>query len=135
MQAQGLTGDDASLAFGLQFRRDQLTLAATYAVSRNHETDDQDTFFDARGWEVYCRYDIRGRIRATAGLNALQPDDGDYQGAFEVEQYLAGVQYAFGEPTFDRMVYLEFLFDEGRLAEGDTLRNRATIGVRWGWSR
>lgn len=64
----------------------------------------------------------------------MRPDDPDYEGAFKIEDYIAGVQYAFGEPTFDRMVYAEFAYGEGRLADGERPRNRFTVGVRWGWS-
>lgn len=134
MQAQGLGGDDTSLAFGMQFRREKLTLATTFAVSRNHETDDQDTFLKARGWEVYTRYDLTERLRSMAGVNRLEPDDADYAGAFKIEQYIFGIQYAFGDPTFDRMLYVGYTFDEGRLADGTTVADLATVGARWGWS-
>jgi hypothetical protein len=134
MRDQGFDGDDTSLALGLQFGRDNLTLATTYAASRNHETDDEDVFFDARGWEVYTRYNFAKRFRVTAGLNLLEPDKAVYEGAYQVEDYLVGTQYALGEPTFDRMIYVHVLFSRGRLADGTDPGNRLTFGVRWGWS-
>jgi predicted porin len=131
-RAAGFRSDDEAWAAGLSFPRKRLYLAMTLARTRNQDTDDKLRFLDTRGWETYTRYSVHDRLRLVAGFNLLEPDDGEYAGAYRVGEYIAGVQLAVGKsPTFDNMLHLEYVHDNGRNADGGERDDAFAVGIRW----
>ena len=90
-------------------------------------------FFDAQGWEIYSRYDLRSNIRVVAGYNYQEPIDDQYTGQFNIRAFITGAQYTFNERNYSDMVYVEFLNDNGSLADGGEKGNIITIGGRYGF--
>lgn len=134
MQEKGFRGRDQALAASLNYQYGHWYLASVLASMRNHETDDQHQFFHAWGWETYLRYDLSSALRGVGGWNVLRPhEDEGYTGSYRVEDYLLGLQYTFGDRTFDDMVYVEYRFAQGRDSAGDGFKDNAAVGLRWRW--
>jgi hypothetical protein len=133
MLQRGLTGDGETSIVAAKYSDHRMYFGATYAWLNNHVTDNASQFFDAQGWEIYSRYDVRSNIRVVAGYNYQDPKDDTYTGQFNIRAFIAGAQYTFNERNYSDMVYVEFLNDNGRLADGGEKGSIITIGGRYGF--
>jgi hypothetical protein len=109
---------------------DKWYLATTVARLRNHETTDEDVYFDGWGWEVYGQYNLHKRWWAVGGWNILEPDSDQTQAGDANTRYgVLGVRYSFKK--FQKMLYANARLDSSRLADGSPIDNTYTLGVRW----
>lgn len=126
----GIDGDAQAGVLGVRWFSDKWYLATTVARLRNHETTDEDIYFDGWGSEVYGQYNVYKLWWAVAGWNILQPDTDQVQaGAYRIRYSVIGVRYALKE--FAQMLYANVRLDSGRLADGSPIDNSYTVGVRW----
>ena len=119
-----------AIALGARQIRDRWYLATTVTRLLNHETTDQERYFDGWGWEVYGRYRLFGKVWGVAGLNWLEPDRGQPRaGRYRTKYGVLGLRYSI--KGFQRLVFLEARFDKSREFDGTPIGDSATIGVRW----
>jgi len=126
----GIDGDAQAGVLGVRWFSDKWYLATTVARLRNHETTDEDIYFDGWGSEVYGQYNVYKLWWAVAGWNILEPDTDQVQaGNYRIRYGVIGVRYALKE--FAQMLYANVRLDSGRLADGSPIDNSYTVGLRW----
>jgi len=109
---------DQSFIIGAQWTKGDWYVAANYNRSQDHETDDEGTFFDAEGAELYTSLALDVKHKVYAGFNWLEPDDSSYDGDFN-RRYLAfGVSRSFGLTRAPSVVFLECLLEDSTAADG-----------------
>ena len=131
MMDSGYDGDDVAAAGAVRWRDSQWLFATSFAMTDNHDTDNEAHFIDAWGWEMYGRCSVIPRIRVVGGWNIQKPRDSDYEGEFYREDYIVGAQLAFKNHTFSDMLYVEYKLDLGRNADGSERDNSIAVGVRY----
>jgi predicted porin len=114
---------DQSFIVGAQWKRGDWYVGANYNVSEEHETDNEGTFFDAQGAELYASLALDERNKVYAGFNWLEPDDGDYGGDFERRYLAAGVSRSFGLERAPSVVFLECALEDSTSADGSDGRD------------
>jgi outer membrane protein N len=114
---------DQSFIVGAQWTMGDWYVAANYNRSDEHETDDEGTFFDAQGAELYASLALDARHTVYAGFNWLEPDDSDYGGDFERRYVAAGVSRAFGLERSRSVVFLECALEDSTAADGSDGRD------------
>ncbi len=129
-RAAGIDGDNHAFVFGVKWFNDDWLLSTTVARMFNHETTDEDIYFNGTGWEVYAQKRIFPRWWVTGGWNWQGPDAGQEQaGDYEIKNGIIGLRYTFDE--FRRMIYTNIQFSDGSTASGESPANFYTVGVRW----
>jgi len=131
MKSDGIDGDDWSSIIGYTYKKNNFSANAVFSYTKNHMSDDQGTYFNAIGAELYLRYDIDESFRLAGGGNWLSPKDDNYEGQYSVNNTIFSLQYTFGEKTFDDLVYLEVSLPNGKLANGENKDTRIAIGLRY----
>ena len=133
LMALGLSGDSQSGVVGLQYQKEPIYIATTFARHKNHETTDQQKYFDATGWELYARYNVSDRFRVIGGANVLEPDDNDSNaGQYEIRSAILGLQYNYAsDATYGDILYLEVELRGGRNVDGSKQDNAFTVGARY----
>jgi outer membrane protein N len=126
----GIDGDAQALLLGTRWFGDRWYLGTTVSRLINHETTDQDIYFNGWGWEVYGQYQIKAPVWAVGGWNYLAPDEDNLQaGKYLVKYGVVGLRYSFD--NFSKMLFANAKLDEGRKADGTNISNTYTIGIRW----
>ncbi len=125
-----LDGHDIALLGGLSYQKNAVSLDYTLGASKNHITDDQGDYIQGIGSELYLRYRIKEKWRLALGFNYIFPDDKQYQGHYELKDYIASFQYALNE-KYTRMVYLELKNSRGTNADGSDMSSAAALGFRY----
>jgi predicted porin len=126
----GIDGDAQAGVLGVRWFSDKWYLATTVARLRNHETTDEDIYFDGWGSEVYGHYNVYKRCWAVAGWNILEPDTDQVQaGDYRIRYGVIGVRFEI--ETFAQIIYANVRLDSGRLADGTPIENSYTVGFRW----
>lgn len=131
MQSVGIDGNDFSSIAGVTYKRNKYSVNTVFSYTKNHMSDDEGTYFDGIGAELYMRYDIDESFRLAGGGNWLLPRDDDYEGQYSIKDIIFSLQYTFGEKTFDDLVYLEVSLPDGKLANGDSRDVSVAIGLRY----
>ena len=130
LSSSGIDGDAQAGIFGVRWFSDNWYLATTVARLRNHETTDEDIYFDGWGSEVYGHYNVYKLWWAVAGWNILKPDTDQVRaGDYLVRYGVIGIRYEI--KTLAQMVYANARLDSGRLADGTPIENSYTVGLRW----
>jgi predicted porin len=130
VKAAGLEGDAQALVLGARWFNDRWYVATVVSRLLNHETTDENIYFDGTGWELYSQYQFHGPWYVVGGWNILEPDSGQPRaGVYRVKYGVAGVRYTFDQ--FRRMLYFNVRLDDGRATDGDTAGDIYTVGVRW----
>ena len=115
---------------GARWFDDRWYVATVVSRLKNHETTDEDIYFDGTGWELYTQYRFRGPWYVVGGWNILEPDSGQPRtGVYRVKYGVAGVRYTFDQ--FRRMLYFNVRLEDGRTTDGETAGDIYTVGVRW----
>ena len=127
----GIDGNELSSIAGLSYKKDKYGVNAVLSYTKNHMSDDNGTYFDGVGAELYMSYDIDESFRLAGGGNWLIPRDKNYEGEFSIEDIILSVQYTFGQKTFDDVVYLEVSLPSGKLADGERRDVSVAIGLRY----
>ncbi len=126
----GIDGDATALALGLRWFGSNWYLGTVVSRLENHETTDEDIYFDGIGWEVYGQYNFYKKWWAVAGWNYLEPDRDEVQaGEFEIDYSILGLRYAFRD--FQQMIFANARFESSNIQDGTALGNVYTIGFRW----
>ena len=126
----GIDGDAQAGILGVRWFSDKWYLATIVARLRNHDTTDEDIYFDGWGSEVYGHYNVHKFWWAVAGWNILEPDSDQVQaGDYRVRYGVVGIRYELRE--FAQMIYANARLDSGRLADGTPIENSYTVGLRW----
>lgn len=126
----GIDGDAQALLLGTRWFGDRWYLGTVVSRLLNHETTDEDIYFDAWGWEVYGQYQIKGWVWAVGGWNYLSPDANERRaGEYLIKYAVLGLRYTFDE--FRKMLYANVQFDNSRNADGTGFDDTYTIGIRW----
>ena len=131
MQTLSIDGHDFSSIVGFTYKKDKYSVDAVLSYTKNHMSDDEGTYFDAVGAELYMHYDIDDSFRLAGGGNWLIPRDNDYDGEYSIKDIILSLQYTFGEKTFDDMVYVEVSLPNGKLADGDSRDTSVAVGLRY----
>jgi len=131
MQGAGIDGNDISSIIGLTYTKDKYSVNTVLSYTKNHMSDDEGTYFESIGTELYLRYDIDESFRLAGGGNWLLPRDDDYEGQYSIKDIIFSLQYTFGEKSFDDLVYLEVSLPGGKLANGDSRDVSVAIGFRY----
>lgn len=132
LRAARIDGDAQALLLGLRRLTGRWNLALTASRLLNHETTDQQVYFDGRGLELYAQYQLTPRVFLVGGGNWLRPDRSQSQaGSFQVRYAQLELRYTFRD--FSRMVYASARLDDGRLSDGRGQPDIFTVGVRWDW--
>ncbi len=130
LRSRGIDGDATALVLGARWFDDDWYLATVLARLRNHETTDQDNYFDGWGSELYAQRRLRGKWWLVGGWNWLRPDSGQpLAGAYRVKYAVVGLRYALKE--FDRYLYLNLVGDRSLDQDGSRQGNQLTAGLRW----
>ena len=131
MRYKGIDGNDISTIVGYSYSKGKFMANAVISYTQNHMNDDNGTYFDAVGTELYLRYDASESIRLAGGINTLNPTDNDYEGEYNIKRLILSLQYTFGEKTFDDLVYIEVYIPGGNDADGEKLNTSVAIGLRY----
>jgi len=123
-------GHDIALLGGLSYQKNKVSLDYTIGASKNHITDDQGNYIEGIGSELYLRYRIEEKWRLALGFNYVFPDDQEYQGQYEVKDYIASMQYSLNE-NYTRLVYFEVKHSRGTNADGSEMGSAAALGFRY----
>jgi len=130
LKPHGIDGDAQAAIAGLRWFSDKWYLATTLARLRNHETTDEDIYFDGWGWEVYGHYNLHKSWWAVAGWNILEPDSDQTQaGDYNIKYGVIELRYSFKK--FEKMLYANAQLESSHKADGTRLGNIYTVGVRW----
>jgi len=132
LKSNGINGDAQAAVAGLRWFSDKWYLATTLARLRNHETTDEEIYFDGWGWEVYGHYNLHKRWWAVAGWNILEPDSDSDQvqvGDYNIKYGVIELRYAFKK--FEKMLYANTQLESSHKTDGSRRSNIYTIGVRW----
>jgi len=125
-------GDEATVG-GLLFQSGKWYAALVLARSKNHEVDDKDNWFDAKGAEMFVMYSFKENWEVHGGFNWLDPDgynfrddEGVIRDSKYKRKYLAyGMSRRFSRES---VLFLEGTIEDSTEADGGTLRN-SIIGV------
>ena len=131
MRYRGIDGNDVSSILGYSYNKGKFMANAVLSYTQNHMNDDNGTYFDAVGTELYLRYDHSESIRLVGGINTLIPTDNDYEGEFNIKRLILSLQYTFGEKSFDDLVYMEVSLNGGSHADGTKSNTSVAIGFRY----
>lgn len=131
MRYRGIDGNDVSTIVGYSYKKGKFMANAVLSYTQNHMNDDNGTYFDAVGTELYLRYDHSESIRLVGGINTLIPTDNDYEGEFNIKRLILSFQYTFGEKIFDDLVYIEVSIPGGNLSDGEKRNTSVAIGLRY----
>ena len=123
-------GDKAFIA-GFRFKRGPWYVAANYSDTRQNQKDDEDIWFDARGYELAVIYTFNPRWGIQAGYNYLEPLR-PYTGLFSKDYALLTVTYT---PHKNIVLSGEFRFDNGANSDGKLMfpSNVLVLGIDFGW--
>ena len=126
----GLDGDAEAFAVSTRNYGEKWYASLMYAQLRNVEVTDLGQYVDSRGVELYAQRQLGERWWIIGGANYLLPDEDDEDaGEFRIKYAILGFRYTFR--SFERMLYLEYKFDQGRSVTGATGKDEVTFGVRW----
>ena len=131
MRNIGIDGNEFSSIAGLSYKKEKYAVNAVLSYTKNHMSDDNGTYFDGVGAELYMSYDIDESFRLAGGGNWLIPRDKNYEGEFSIKDIILSVQYTFGQKIFDDLVYLEVSFPNGKLADGENRDVSVAVGLRY----
>jgi predicted porin len=130
LKSYGIDGDAQAAIAGLRWFSDKWYMATTIARLTNHETTDEDIYFDGWGWEVYGHYNLHKRWWAVTGWNILEPDSDQTQaGDYNIKYGVIELRYSFKK--FEKMLYANTQLESSDKADGTRRGNIYTIGVRW----
>ena len=130
LKAFGLDGDAQAGIVGIRWFAYKWYLASTLARLRNHETTDEDIYFDGWGWEVYGHYNLHKRWWVVSGWNILEPDSDQTQaGDYNIRYGVVEIRYTFKK--FEKMLYANVRLEDSYKADGTRRDDVYTVGVRW----
>jgi predicted porin len=130
LNANGIDGDATALILGARWFGENWYIGSVVSRLNNHETTEQDIYFDGTGWEVYGQYRIYKQWWGVAGWNKLKPDSSETQaGEFEINYNVIGIRYSFRE--FSQMIFANARLESSSASNGTQASNVYTIGVRW----
>jgi outer membrane protein N len=130
LSANGIDGDATALILGARWFGENWYIGSVVSRLNNHETTEQDIYFDGTGWEVYGQYRVHKQWWAVGGWNKLNPDSSETQaGEFDVNYNIIGIRYSFRE--FSQMIFANARIESSRLSDGRQASNVYTIGIRW----
>ena len=130
LKSYGIDSDAQAAVAGLRWFSDKWYMATTVARLRNHETTDEDIYFDGWGWEVYGHYNLHKRWWVGSGWNLLEPDSDQSQaGDYNIKYGVIELRYAIKK--FEKMLYANAQLESSHKADGTRRGNMYTLGVRW----
>jgi predicted porin len=130
LKSSGIDGDAQAAIAGMRWFSDKWYLATTLARLVNHETTDEDIYFDGWGWEVYGHYNLHKNWWGVAGWNILEPDSDQTQAEdYNIKYGMIGIRYTFRK--FEQMLYANVRLEDSHKADGTRRNDIYTIGVRW----
>ncbi|NRB38854.1 MAG: hypothetical protein HRU20_10360, partial [Pseudomonadales bacterium] len=134
MLTLGRDGSSDVMVVGFEWTNADWLWATTVSQSINQVTDDVGTYYDARGWELYSRYNFTPRHHSRVGFNWQKPDDDDYIGAHKIEEFYLSYDYSYNRLNKQDRVYLEFVYNQGRVADGTDSENALLLGLQFNLS-
>ena len=133
MNLAGINGNDISYIAGISYKwQKNLVTNANISYTRNHMNDNNGTYFNGIGAELYLRYDFTDSIRFACGGNWLKPRDSRYKGKYNIRNIIISLQYTFEKKTFDDLVYAEVSIPSGgSAANGEKFETSIAFGLRY----
>lgn len=130
IQYAGISDHATAFALATRMYGDRWYAALVLSRLKNVETTDRLKYIDALGAELYVQWQIRNRWWLIAGGNWLDPDNEDRDaGEFKISYAVLGLRYTLD--SFNRMLYAEYRFDQGRFVDGTGRKDEFTVGFRW----
>lgn len=134
MLAANFNGNSTAHTIGLEWDYFKWYFAMVFSQSQNHVTDDLQQYYDARGLELYSSRQITARQMLRLGLNWQKPDEPkNYAGQHQIEEYYLSWQFNYNRGNTKDIIYSEYAYNRGRLADGSRPANRWVIGIRYHW--
>ncbi|TNF84926.1 MAG: porin, partial [Acidobacteria bacterium] len=123
-------GDTATI-IGANWDRGPLELAVVLTRGEQREMDDEETWFDSLGSEVFGRWSFDEHWSIFGGLNWLEPDDDTVDTEYRILDFLIGGAY---QPHPNVIISLEWRLTDSRTATGRPLyEDTLAFGVNMGW--
>ena len=122
---------DRGWIFGARLVRPRFTLAASVNRTWQHEVDDEETFFDARGIEAYAELVPHPSVTAFVLVNSLEPL-GDYGGEYRVLYEVVGGSWTV-TPYLQLMAEVR-VTQSHNAGGGERLPDAIAFGMNWNFS-
>ena len=95
LRAAGIDNDARAFLAGTRAFGERWYLGTVVSRLENHETTDENIYFDGWGWEVSGRHRVFGPVWFVGGWNLLEPDgDQSQPGEYRVRYGVAGLWYS-----------------------------------------
>ena len=123
-------GDTATIV-GARWDRGPLELAVVLSRGEQRHKDDEGTWFDSLGSEVFGQWSLNEHWSVHGGLNWLEPDDDTVDTEYRILDYLIGGAYRLHRNV---IISLEGRLTDSRTATGGRLyEDTLAFGVNMGW--
>jgi len=123
-------GDTASI-IGVLWDRGPLELAVVLSRGEQRERDDEGTWFDSVGSEVFGQWSLDEHWSLFGGLNWLEPDDDSVDTDYRILDYLIGAAYDLNRNV---IISGELRLSESLTAAGEPVREDTfAFGVNLNW--
>lgn len=123
-------GDIATI-IGARWDRGPLELALVLSRGEQRERDDEGTWFDSLGSEIFGQWSFDERWSIFGGLNWLEPDDDNVDSEYRILDYLIGGAY---QPHRNVFISLELRLTDSTTATGGPLyEDTLAFGVNLNW--
>jgi predicted porin len=130
LRQAGIDGDARALSVAFKTTGNRWFASLVLSRLENIETTNEFFYFNGKGAELFSQWEFRDRWWMVGGANWLLPDDEQEQAKeYEIKYMVLGLRYTFD--GFHRMLYAEWRYDQGTLADGTPNENEFTMGVRW----
>ncbi|NRB42575.1 MAG: hypothetical protein HRU20_29580 [Pseudomonadales bacterium] len=130
----GLDGSSDARVLGAEWHNSDWFLSTTFSKNSNHVTDPTGQYYDARGWEFYSSRKFTPRTMGRFGWNIQKPDDDSYIGKHKIQEYYLSWQYSYNRNNLQDKLYIEYLFNQGRDADGSEGKDLIVLGARFNLS-
>ena len=128
--AAGIDGNATAASIALKTYGDKWLASLILAKLNNIETTELNQYFNGEGAELFVQWQFANDFWLVGGGNWLIPDeDNPLVGDYSVKYGVLGLHYSID--SFNRMLYVEWKDDHGRLSNGLQRKNEFTLGIRW----
>jgi hypothetical protein len=132
MLLSGFDAASSAWVLGIEYQWRNWYFSSTYSENENQVTDNTLHYYDARGWEVFTSNNIDARNTLRVGWNMQEPTDTKhYQAKHQIEEYYLSYSYNYNNKNTEDKLYSEYIFNQGRLADGSKPSNAIVVGFRY----
>jgi predicted porin len=126
----GIDGDATAASLALKTYGSNWLASLVLSRLNNIETTEQNQYFNGDGAELFAQWEFAKDFWFVTGGNWLLPDDDNERtGEYSIKYGVLGVHYSID--SSNRMLYVEWKDDHGKLSNGRKRKNEFTLGIRW----